>query len=62
MSRQRRVAGLIIAGVAALGGLAGCGSDASAGAFLPKTPSPVPAALRQAAAAAPTATPIPDNQ
>ena len=45
--------------IVALAGLAGCGSDTSAGVFIRVTPTP--AALRQVGTALPTATPIPDG-
>ena len=57
MTKRRCVAALVVAAMAALGGLAGCGSDASAGVFMPNTPTP--AALRQVATPVPTATTIP---
>lgn len=40
--------------------MAGCGSDASASAFVPHTPTPA-ADRRIAATPVPTATPIPDD-
>ena len=58
MNRMLRLAGAY-ALVAVIGGLTtGCGSDTSAGVFIPATP--VAEEIRQEAAPAPTPTPIPD--
>jgi hypothetical protein len=57
MSKARAVVAACLIAVAAAAGLAGCGSDARAGAVIPNTATPV----RRAATPVPTATLIPNG-
>lgn len=59
MHRMLRLAGASALAAVTGGLLTGCGSDSSAGVFIPSTP--VPEEIRRLADPPPTATPIPDS-